>query len=78
MSRPESQYVTALKAFRERLVDARRAAAEEPNLDTALKRFTEIETAIGLVDRAMENEPSDTYANAVPMLAPRVSWSTEE
>jgi hypothetical protein len=56
MSRPESQYVTALKAFRERLVDARRAAAEEPNLDTALRRFTEIETAIGLVDRAMENE----------------------
>ena len=44
------------EAFRERLVDARRAAAEEPNLDTALKRFTEIETAIGLVDRAMENE----------------------
>ena len=30
------------------------------------------------LDRAMENEPSDTYANAVPMLAPRVSWSTEE
>ena len=56
MSRPESQYVTALKAFRDRLVDARRAAAEEANLDKALKRFTEIETAIALVDRAMENE----------------------
>jgi hypothetical protein len=56
MSRPESQYVTALKAFRERLVDARRAAVEAPNLDTALKRFTEIETALALVDRAMENE----------------------
>jgi hypothetical protein len=56
MSRPESQYVTALRAFRDRLVDARRAAAEEPNLDKALKHFIEIETAIGLVDRAMENE----------------------
>jgi hypothetical protein len=56
MSRPESHHVTALKAFRDRLVDARRAAAEEANLDKALKRFTEIETAIALVDRAMENE----------------------
>lgn len=56
MSRPESQHVTALKAFRERLIDARRAAVEEANLDTALRRFTEIETALALVDRAMENE----------------------
>jgi hypothetical protein len=56
MSRPESQYVTDLKAFRDRLVDARRAAATDSNLDTALRRFTEIETAIGLVDRAIENE----------------------
>lgn len=56
MSRPESEHVTALKAFRERLVDARRAAAADSNLDTALRRFTEIETAIGLVDRAIENE----------------------
>lgn len=56
MSRPESPHVTALKTFRERLVDARRAAAQEANLDKALARFTEIETAIGLVDRAIENE----------------------
>ena len=56
MSRPESPHVTALKAFRERLVDARRAAADEPNLDTALRRFSEIESAIALVDRAIENE----------------------
>lgn len=56
MSRPESQYVTDLKALRDRLVDARRAAATDSNLDTALRRFTEIETAIGLVDRAIENE----------------------
>ncbi len=56
MSRPESQYVTDIKAFRGRLVDARRAAATDSNLDTALRRFMEIETAIGLVDRAIENE----------------------
>lgn len=56
MSRPESPHVTALKTFRERLVDARRAAAQEANLDKALQRFAEIETAIGLVDRAIENE----------------------
>lgn len=56
MSRPESPHVTALKSFRDRLVDARRAAAVEPNLDTAVRRFTEIENAIALVDRAIENE----------------------
>ena len=56
MSRPESEYVTALKAFRERLVDARRAAAADANLDIALHRFIEIETALGLVDKAIENE----------------------
>lgn len=56
MSRPESPHVTALKAFRERLVDARRTAAQEANLELALQRFIEIETAIGLVDRAIENE----------------------
>ena len=56
MSRPESQYVTDLKAFRERLVDARRAIATESNLDNALRRFTEIESTITLVDRAIENE----------------------
>ncbi|HZY67339.1 MAG TPA: hypothetical protein VFE52_02060 [Devosia sp.] len=56
MSRPESEYVTNLKTFRERLVDARRAAAVDSNLDTAIRRFTEIETAITLVDKAIENE----------------------
>lgn len=56
MSRPESPHVTALKSFRERLVDARRDAAQESNIDKALARFTEIETAIALVDRAIENE----------------------
>ena len=56
MSRPESQYVTDLRSFRERLVDARRAAAVDSNLDSAMRRLTEIETAIGLVDRAIENE----------------------
>jgi hypothetical protein len=50
MSRPESEHVTALKAFRQRLVEARRAAAGEADLDRALRRFTEIETAIALVD----------------------------
>jgi hypothetical protein len=56
MSRPESQHVTALKSFRDRLVDARRAAAVEANLDTAVRRFTEIENAIALVNRAIVNE----------------------
>ncbi len=56
MSRPESPHVTALKDFRERLVEARRAAARDASLDTALRRFIEIETAIALVDRAVENE----------------------
>jgi hypothetical protein len=56
MSRPESPHVTALKSFRDRLVDARRAAAAEANLDTAVRRFTEIENAIALVDTAIINE----------------------
>jgi hypothetical protein len=56
MSRPESEHVTALKAFRQRLVEARRAAAGEADLDRALRRFTEIETAIALVDTAIDNE----------------------
>lgn len=60
MSRPESQYVTDLKELRERLIDARRAAAVDSNLDAALRRFTEIETALGLVDRAIENEMDRT------------------
>ncbi len=56
MSRPDSAHVTALKDFRDRLVDARRAAAADTNLDTALRRFTEIETGLALLDRAIENE----------------------
>ena len=56
MSRPESTHVTALRAFRDRLVEARRAASREPDLDVALRRFTEIETAIGLVNKALDNE----------------------
>ena len=56
MSRPESQYVTDLRAFRDRLVEARRAVARETNIDTAVRRFIEIESAIGLVDKAIENE----------------------
>jgi hypothetical protein len=56
MSRPESPHVTVLRAFRERLVDARRAVAASDNIDGAIRRYIEIETAIGLVDRAMNNE----------------------
>ena len=57
MSRPESEHVKSLRRFRQRLVDARRAAAAaEPDVDAALDRFTRIETAIGLVDRAIDNE----------------------
>ncbi len=56
MSRPESEHVISLRAFRERLVDARRAAARSDNLDAAISRFAEIETAITLVDHAIENE----------------------
>jgi hypothetical protein len=56
MSRPESPHVTALRGLRDRLVEARRAAAREDNLDAVLRRFIEIETAIGLVDKAIENE----------------------
>ena len=56
MSRPESPHVTSLKAFRERLVEARRAAARDPALETALRRFIEIGAAIDFVDKAIENE----------------------
>jgi hypothetical protein len=56
MSRPESPHVTALRGLRDRLVEARRAAAREDDLDAVLSRFIEIETAIGLVDKAIENE----------------------
>jgi hypothetical protein len=56
VSRPDSEYVIALRAFRDRLVEARRAAVTGADLDAALRRFVEIETAIGLVDRALDNE----------------------
>ena len=56
MSRPESPHVTALRGLRDRLVEARRAAAREDDLDAVLRRVIEIETAIGLVDKAIENE----------------------
>ena len=56
MSRPDSPHVLSLLDFRERLVGARRAAAQQGDLDAALRRFIEIETAIGLVDRAIDNE----------------------
>jgi hypothetical protein len=56
MARPESEHVKALRAFRDRLVEARRSIAHEPSVDTALRRFIEIETAIGLVDKAIDNE----------------------
>lgn len=56
MARPESEHVKSLRRFRQRLVDARRAAAADPDVDAALDRFTRVETAIGLVDRAIDNE----------------------
>ena len=55
MSRPESEHVTALRAFRDRLVEARRATSRRV-VDSAIRRVIEIETAIGLVDKAIENE----------------------
>src|SRR5690606_7643473 len=65
MPRPESPHVITLKGFRERLVEARRAAAREPDIDRARTRFVDIETAIGLVDRAIENELDLTPLPAV-------------
>ena len=59
-ARPESEHVKSLRAFRDRLIDARRAAAREPDLDAALRRFIDIETAIGLVGRAIDNEQDMT------------------
>jgi len=60
MARPESEHVKSLRAFRDRLIDARRAAAREPDLDLALRRFIDIETAIGLVGKAIDNEQDMT------------------
>ena len=65
MSRPDSPHVTALLAFRDRLVEARRAAVAGNDLDAALRRFVEIETALGLVDRAIDNERDLTPLPAV-------------
>ena len=56
MSRPDSEHTKALHAFRDRLVAARRAASRETDLDVAMRRFIEIETAIDLVDRALGDE----------------------
>lgn len=56
MSRPDSPHVIALRAFRDKLVEARRAAVRDDNLDNAMRRFVEIEKAIGLVDLAIDNE----------------------
>ena len=56
MSRPESEHVKALRGFRERLVEARRAAVLDPNLDQSRPRFIEIQNAIDLLDRAMGDE----------------------
>jgi hypothetical protein len=56
MSRPESEHTLALRAFRDRLVAARRSTARMDDLDAAMRRFIEIETAIGLVEKAIDNE----------------------
>lgn len=65
MSRPDSPHVTALKSFRERLVEARRAAARDPDTGAALRKFIEVQTAIDLVDKAMNNEMDLTPLPAV-------------
>ena len=56
MSRPDSEHVTNLKAFRERLIDARRSAVTETNLDTAREKFAAIQTALALLDTAIGEE----------------------
>ena len=56
MSRPESDHVKSLRAFREKLVEARRASAKSDDIDSAVRKFLEVEAAIGLVDKAIENE----------------------
>jgi hypothetical protein len=56
MSRPQSEHVTALRTFRDRLVEARRATARSADLDGAIRRFIEIGAAIAMVDKAIENE----------------------
>ena len=56
MARPDSDHTRALRAFRERLVEARREASRADDLEAAARRFIEIETAIGLVDKALGDE----------------------
>lgn len=56
MSRPESEHVASLRAFRQRLVEERRAIALTEEVGAAIRRFIEVESAIELVDRAIENE----------------------
>jgi hypothetical protein len=56
MSRPDSEHTKALHAFRDRLVGARRETSRANDLDAAMRRFIEIETAIDLVDRALGDE----------------------
>jgi hypothetical protein len=56
MSRPESEHVTSLRAFRDKLVEARRAIAKSDDIDGAVRRFLEVQSAIGLLDKAIENE----------------------
>ena len=56
MSRPDSPHVTSLKAFRERLVEARRAAARDPDTNAALRQFIDVQSAISFVDQALDDE----------------------
>ena len=56
MSRPESEHVKSLRAFRDKLVEARRAIAKSDYIDSAVLKVLEDEAAIGLVDKAIENE----------------------
>ena len=56
MSRPDSEHVTNLKTFRDRLIAARRSAVIDQNLDTAREKFVAIQTALALVDTAIGEE----------------------
>ena len=56
MSRPESQHVSALKTFREKLVEARRAAVADQNLEAGITRFVQIQHALDLYEVALSDE----------------------
>ena len=56
MSRPESQHVSALKTFREKLVEARRAAVADQNLEAGITRFVQIQHALDLYEAALSDE----------------------